>query len=331
MQIGRADVLERKYMEKFRTLAANFGEFVAYERDRAARDIGLAFTRPKKSGGEVVTNVLRWFQLKGIASTTLTEAKLATSGSIKIRLELAHLKFWYLAPEPTFLVVYAEAVDRFFVTNIQRAVERKWGRSVLIETKKSATVEVPLSSPLDDTAMRQILSAGESDHWQRVFGFSASEARLAVRDAGLVLAVEQAIDSGGSALVTITEWISKMRTEVAFRVDLPNGERRILRDQWGFRSDIEAMFPHFSFSPAQTECWFFEDGEHGDVIELSSGERVFGVECMGEHVQYHLTIELAELGIRIASAAKELEKAGVISFLEKQEFVSIAPWDQRDV
>ena len=41
MRVAANDDFEHVYMQKFRALAAPWGEFVAYERDRAARDIGL--------------------------------------------------------------------------------------------------------------------------------------------------------------------------------------------------------------------------------------------------------------------------------------------------
>ena len=45
MRVGKSDAFEREYTQKFRLLAAEHGEFVHYERDRAARDIGLHLTR----------------------------------------------------------------------------------------------------------------------------------------------------------------------------------------------------------------------------------------------------------------------------------------------
>jgi hypothetical protein len=56
--IGRTDEFEHRYTEKFRNFAAQFGHFVAYERDVATRDIGLHLTEPMPP-----ENSIRPFQL----------------------------------------------------------------------------------------------------------------------------------------------------------------------------------------------------------------------------------------------------------------------------
>ncbi len=43
--IGKTDLFEHTYTEKFRAFAAQFGQFVSYERDIATRDLGLHLTR----------------------------------------------------------------------------------------------------------------------------------------------------------------------------------------------------------------------------------------------------------------------------------------------
>ncbi len=58
LKIGANDAFERRYREKFRLLAAGYGEFVYYERDRGARDVGLHLTRQQASGDEVLTGPL---------------------------------------------------------------------------------------------------------------------------------------------------------------------------------------------------------------------------------------------------------------------------------
>ena len=44
-------------MEKFRTFASEYGEFINYEHDRGARDIGMHLTRKLSSGKEQLTNL----------------------------------------------------------------------------------------------------------------------------------------------------------------------------------------------------------------------------------------------------------------------------------
>ena len=61
MTIGPQDVFERQYEALFRARVAPFGEFVLYERDRAARDIGVHLSKPSQQGGQQLTNSLCWY------------------------------------------------------------------------------------------------------------------------------------------------------------------------------------------------------------------------------------------------------------------------------
>src|SRR5258708_1487368 len=105
-------------MEKFRSFAAQFGQFVAYERDVATRDIGLHLTEPLESGGAKLTTCLCWFQMKGIMAETLPNEEAKTKSAFKYRLKVEHLKFWFLQPMPTYLALYVESLDRFLILNL---------------------------------------------------------------------------------------------------------------------------------------------------------------------------------------------------------------------
>jgi hypothetical protein len=39
-----------------------------------------------------------------------------------------HLRFWYAAPEPVYLVVYVESVDLFIAEDVRDIVDRQWPR-----------------------------------------------------------------------------------------------------------------------------------------------------------------------------------------------------------
>ncbi|RDJ97385.1 hypothetical protein [Cupriavidus lacunae] len=75
LKIGKTDAFEQAYMAKFKAFAYRFGEFVAYERDRAARDIGHHLTKAVGGGGKQISNTLCWFQMKGIMATTLPDVE----------------------------------------------------------------------------------------------------------------------------------------------------------------------------------------------------------------------------------------------------------------
>ena len=119
LQIGQNTAFERIYLSKFRELAAAFGEFVEYSRDLAARDIGLHFVSRKSDGGEIVEPSLVWFQLKGRQSCKFSEEDFDACDNLSVRVSKRHLQFWYLAPEPTYLVLYIQAKDEFFVVDIK--------------------------------------------------------------------------------------------------------------------------------------------------------------------------------------------------------------------
>jgi len=140
--VGKTDSFERKYMEKFRLFASEFGEFINYEHDRGARDIGIHLTHKLSSGKERLSTSLCWFQMKGIMSSTLSSAKYKDKKDVSIQIKVDHLRYWYLQAMPTYLVVFVECEDEFLVTNIQKYVSDNWGKDILKLGQKTATVLV---------------------------------------------------------------------------------------------------------------------------------------------------------------------------------------------
>lgn len=170
MQVGKEDVFERIYTQKFRELASQFGEFVAYERDRGARDIGLHFTRPTKSGRQIVSSTLVWFQLKGLHSNTLSTEKLRETDRISVSLKVHQLQFWYLQPSPTYLVVYLECVDQFFILNIKKYLEETFGDSIFHTLSATTTISFSAREhKLDENAFNLVLMAGDVELWKQFF------------------------------------------------------------------------------------------------------------------------------------------------------------------
>src|SRR5574341_448806 len=130
LKVGVTDVFERIYTEKFRVLASRFGEFVKYERDRGARDIGLHLTHHLPSGSERLSSSLCWFQLKGVMASTVSVEEFRKQESLSLSLEVNHLRYWFLQPMPTYLIVYIESADQFLILNIQNYVTENWGRGI---------------------------------------------------------------------------------------------------------------------------------------------------------------------------------------------------------
>lgn len=128
--IGKEDEFEGLYTEKFRALVRGFGEFVQYERDRVALDIGLHLTAPTGTQRRV-SHMRIWFQLKGIHQETLPPSDYQGARDVGVRVLLDHLKFWFASPEPIYLAVYIEAADTFLVEDVRELVYRQWGEDFL--------------------------------------------------------------------------------------------------------------------------------------------------------------------------------------------------------
>jgi hypothetical protein len=154
-KIGQQDEFEGLYIEKFRSQARPFGEFVKYERDRAALDVGLHLTTKTNSKFRSVSNTRVWFQLKGIQETTLSLAEHDKGSEIALDLPIDDLRFWYASPEAVYLVVYIEAADHFLGEDIMDVIDRQWGEgifnaSTFKDGQKYARVRLSRKAILDD-------------------------------------------------------------------------------------------------------------------------------------------------------------------------------------
>lgn len=161
-KVGEHDEFEGIYTERFRGLARPYGEFVKYERDRAAIDIGLHLTEPTNRRFRTVANSRVWFQLKGIHESTLPLAEFSKRPDIPLDLEVGDLRFWYASPEAVYLAVYVESADLFLAEEIKDIVDRHWGESIFHPgtfgaDQKKARVRVSAASRLDDAMWRRML------------------------------------------------------------------------------------------------------------------------------------------------------------------------------
>src|SRR6266850_119213 len=162
-KIGQQDEFEGLYVEKFRSLARPFGEFVKYERDRAALDAGIHLTTKTSSIFRNVSNTRVWFQLKGIQATTLLLADYDKASEITLDLPIDDLRFWYASPEAVYLVVYVEAVDHFLAEDIKDIIDRQWGEEIFNPStfkaeQKHARIRVRKKSILDNALWDRMLS-----------------------------------------------------------------------------------------------------------------------------------------------------------------------------
>lgn len=75
--IGRTDDFESRYTTKLKARLAPLGQFVEYQRDRAALDLGLHLYEDGSGehGDRTLSQVRVWFQLKGKLASTLSMAE----------------------------------------------------------------------------------------------------------------------------------------------------------------------------------------------------------------------------------------------------------------
>ncbi len=340
--IGKTDAFERMYMEKFRTFASKFGEFVNYEHDRGARDIGLHLTHKLGSGKERLSTALCWFQLKGIMKSTLSESDFKKNSAVKISLNVEHLRYWYLQPMPTYLVLYVESVDTFFILNIQKYVSEIWGKEVLSLPQKTATVEVPTKSILDDQAFRLMLKESDIEQWKKILGAEEDEVRVCLRDYELIWHLGTAADRNVEHRIMFMDWQSKTRSQFYIQerpVDASE-DWHTLREHWQFLMNVfhlEGSYPYIEFFALDLDDgdpWYVDDDEYREAphVTLSNGNVVHGKDEAGEYFEYKMGLRLNEVGEEMFEWVADLSDIGLIEITPgKSEMISVAPWHGREV
>jgi hypothetical protein len=350
--VGKTDEFEHRYMEKFRTFAAQFGHFVSYERDIATRDIGLHLAEPLQSGGAKLTACLCWFQMKGIMADTLPKEKAEAVPTFKYRLKVDHLKFWFLQPMPTYLALYIESLDRFLILNLQKYVEEKWGRDILLLNRKTAEVEVSAGSVLDSDALNIILRESTVEEWVKAIAADESRVRLCQRDYNIIWRIGTAAARKVEHRFEIYDWQSKTRGEVHIqeRSECNTGDWTTVRNHWQFMlqaTGVEEMYPYLDFTADEEgeeySCndydddeslgnYWDDDREYRPTFKLKSGQIAAGEDCSGEFHLYYIIPELNDLGQNLFKLIKTLIDIKFIDIKnEGGEFVSIAPWHGRQV
>lgn len=351
--VGQTDQFEHLYMEKFRILAAHFGQFVEYERDVATRDIGLHLTQPLKSGASRLTTCLCWFQMKGIMEKTLHKGDAEAAKIFRCSLKVDHLRFWFLLPMPTYLALYVESIDQFFILNLQKYVESTWGREILALKQKTSEVKVSSGSILDDEALGLILRESTIEAWSKAMSADENDVRLCHRDYNIIWSIGTAFRRKVEHRFEILDWQSKTRGEVHIeeRTKGSDEEWTVLRNHWQLglqATDVEDMYPYLDFIPA-------EEGEEPDeeadadaflshivlgsmrdddrpMFRMKNGQYAAGEDVFGEYHLYYLIPDLNKLGKSLFSLIKTLIKIKFIEITDGGgEFMSVAPWHSRQV
>lgn len=341
LRIGKNDRFERLYMANFRAIAAQFGEFVEYERDRAGRDLGLHFVSQKNDGGEIVAPALVWFQMKGFQESTLSSDEYEALDDLRIVLDVGHLRFWYIAPEPTYLALYIEAVDQFFILNIQKYVAENYGDNILTLNQKNLTVSVSKKSQLDEQAFRLIKDRRSVAAWQDRIAEGREYAPIFFRDANLIWRLSTAENRKASIKFILRKYGSKLRSEAYFSEEIQgsDAEPEIIRTHWQYMmpEDLTRVFPYVEFNPAEgfdydeDDLLYDEEEWEWPAFELPNGKQVVP-DGVFELVEYEMTAVLNDIGQAWAQTLGIMRDSGFIEIDEQNaSSVSVAPWHVRDV
>ena len=275
-KIGKTDAFERIYMQKFRAFTAKFGEFVIYERDRGVRDIGMHLTKKLRSGDEQLSGALVWFQMKGIMSSTMTKAQFRKVDLVAISLDVGHLRYWYLQPISTYLVVYIESVEIFLVLNVTEFVESTWGREILRLDQKTATVKIEKESVLDDQAFRLILQKNDIAQWGKALGTDNEQIGVCYRDYNLIWSMGTAKDRGVTHNLEFWDWQSKTRGQLYIKEVDNDNNQLILREHFQYFMTVEGLqdaYPYFEFNTLEEDdSW---DDQELEAPPVDSAERTY--------------------------------------------------------
>lgn len=362
MKVGQSDDLEQRYMAKFREIAAHYGTFVEYSTDRAARDIGLHFTQPLEPSGKIVTPALVWFQMKGISSKALSLEAYESKSSVTLSLQTNHLRFWYVALEPTYLAVYVESAEKFLVMNIKEWVRSRIGEDILTSTKQTYSVSIDRKNILDDHAFQLMLRNNlVSIVRTRLGTLDDEEASRFLKGSEVVKWIDASQRAGIKTRVSVKSWLSKMRTEVAFLSSAQEeADWLIVREHWEYcMPPLTETFPFLaitggrvarfsqgtvsegdSYSHRRIVDWVNPDtadsmdGEELDPdgwLDLGGDLYSYGDVAGGEWVSHELDIALNDLGASWLKTLTIMEKAEIIAVGKADGWVSVAPWHARDL
>jgi hypothetical protein len=157
--VGEQDAFEFLYRDKLKALLVPYGLLIEYHEDRAALDLGLHPYKPEPGRDRVLSDARVWFQCKGVRTTTLGAAEFLASDAVVVSaLRLDHVRYWYGAADPVYLVIYVEAADVFLAHEIRDLVDAAGGMAMLATLQergqKTLTLTVPRKSRLETSLER---------------------------------------------------------------------------------------------------------------------------------------------------------------------------------
>lgn len=314
--------LERRCVEKLRALAERCGEVVSHEQVRYARDVWLQLAHRSSSGDEPST-ALCCFQLKGISTDALDEAASPGPRKVTVSLDTRHVRYWYLQPMPTFLVIYIESADDLLVLNIQRYIGQTWGPSILRTDRETVAVDVPRDNVLDQRAFERILVESDRDKWRQALKAETASLSICRHDYNVLWHVATAQARNVRHTVHLYHDTYSDVTEILdgaylYEYSMPAGDKEVcLTLRWG--GDIVNDYPYLDFyndatdegriSGAKTRVPKFDKAlSNGGRVEAYRWEHFLAVST-----EYFLGVGLNDLGRRFFESLTVFQRLGLIA------------------
>lgn len=156
--MGNDDAFEQTYMYKLKALLSVRGVVHKYGMDRAAIDVGVHLWIQADDGTRDVSGPRVWMQVKGYHEATLTAAETAAAKTVKTHsVSMDHVRFWYNAPEPVYLVEYVESVDTFFAADVRDLVDKRGGLAKVKTSGATTTFHLPKDQTIEQALERMPL------------------------------------------------------------------------------------------------------------------------------------------------------------------------------
>jgi hypothetical protein len=158
---GQHDQFENRYLARLNALLANGGIPVTYPRDHAGIDTGLHLFVEGPGNDYQSTHTRVWFQAKGKRAATLSAEQFDAAADVSVSVKVEHLKYWFAAPEPVYLVVFVEAKQLFIAEDARAIVYRMWPSGDFYDAvggQASVTVHLDKEAVLGESRIKSMLS-----------------------------------------------------------------------------------------------------------------------------------------------------------------------------
>lgn len=132
-----------------------------YDQDRAAIDTGLHLFVEGPGNDYMASNARVWFQAKGKRTETLPSEQFDAAPSVSTSVKVEHLRYWFAAPEPVYLVVYVESKDLFVAEDVRVIVHTMWPDGAFYRSTDSlttVTVHLNKTAVLDESRLGTMLA-----------------------------------------------------------------------------------------------------------------------------------------------------------------------------